>query len=303
VIKLGELVMILDLHRQGLSVSAIARQVGGDRKTVRTYIAKGLEPPAYKKRAPAPGVVDRFEPYLRERLAAYPTLTARRLFREIKERGYSGGYSVVRDRVRDVRPAHSAGYELRFETPPGEQAQVDFARFEVEFLDEQAAKRIVWLFSMVLGYSCLIWARFVFHQDLQSVLRCHIAALETIGGAPRTILYDRMKTAVVGEDAEGLVVYNLALVDLARHCGFQPRACRAYRAKTKGKVERPFRYIREDFFLGGVFRNLDDLNEQLRHWLDTVANPRVQATTEGRGSQRASRLRRCGFHRRERALR
>jgi len=249
VIKLGELVMILDLHRQGLSVSAIARQMGVDRKTVRNYLAKGLEPPTYKKRAPALGVVDRFEPYLRERLAAYPALTARRLFREIKERGFAGGYSVVRDRVRDLRPARSAGYEVRFETPPGEQAQVDFARFEVEFVDEPAIKRIVWLFSMVLGYSRLIWARFVLHQDLQSVLRCHIAALQAIGGAPRTILYDRMKTAVIGEDADGLVVYNRALVDLARHYGFQPRACRPYRAKTKGKVERPFRYIREDFFL------------------------------------------------------
>ena len=95
----------------------------------------------------------------------------------------------------------------------------------------------------------------------------------------REILYDRMKTAVIGEDADGLVVYNRALVDLARHYRFQPRACRPYRAKTKGKVERPFRYIREDFFLGGTFRNLDDLNDQLRHWLDTIANPRVHATT------------------------
>ena len=151
--------MILDLHRQGLSVSAIARQVGVDRKTVRNYLAKGLEPPTYKKRAPAPGVIDGFQPYLCERLAAYPTLTARRLFREIKERGYSGGYSVVRDRVRDIRPARTAGYEVRFETPPGEQAQVDFARFEVEFVDEPGVTRIVWLFSMVLGYSRLIWAR------------------------------------------------------------------------------------------------------------------------------------------------
>ena len=181
--------------------------------------------------------------------------------------------------MREIRPPRSAGYEVRFETPPGEQAQVDFARFEVEFVDEPGIKRIVWLFSMVLGYSRLIWARFVLHQDLQSVLRCHIAALDAIGGAPRTILYDRMKTAVIGEDADGLVVYNPALVDLARHYGFQPRACRPYRAKTKGKVERPLRYIREDFFLGGAFRNLDDLNEQLRHWLDTVANPRVHATT------------------------
>jgi len=144
----------------------------------------------------------------------------------------------------------------------------------------RSISRIVWLFSMVLGYSRLIWARFVIHQDLQSVLRCHIAAFEAIGGVPREILYDRMKTAVIGEDPDGLVIYNRALLDLARHYGFQPRACRPYRPKTKGKVERPFRYIREDFFLGASFRNLDDLNIQLRRWLDTVANPRVHATTQ-----------------------
>ena len=280
VIKLGELLMILDLHRQGLSVSAIARQLCIDRKTVRSAIAKGLEPPKYKTRPPRARITDPFEPYLKERLAAYPDLTAVRLWREVKERGYAGGYSVLRDCVRDLRPPRTAGFEVRFETPPGEQAQVDFAHFEVEFADDPGVKRVVWLFSMVLGYSRLIWGRFVVHQDLQSVLRCHIAALEAIGGAPHEILYDRMKTAVIGEDADGLVVYNRALVDLARHYGFQPRACRPYRPKTKGKVERPFRYIREDFFLGGSFRNLDDLNAQLRHWLDTVANPRVHATTQ-----------------------
>src|ERR1700731_667983 len=280
VIKLGELAMILDLHRQGLSVSAIARQLCVDRKTVRSAIARGLEPPKYKTRPPRSRITDPFEPYLKERLAAYPGLTAVRLWRGGKERGYAGGYSSLRDCVRDLRPPRTAGFEVRLETPPGQQAQVDFAHFEVEFADEPGVRRIVWLFSMVLGFSRLIWGRFVVHQDLQSVLRCHIAALEAIGGAPREILYDRMKTAVIGEDADGLVVYNRALLDLARHYGFQPRACRPYRPKTKGKVERPFRYIREDFFLGGVFRNLDDLNRQLRHWLDTVANPRVHATTQ-----------------------
>jgi len=203
-----------------------------------------------------------------------------RLWRELRERGYAGGYTAVKRAVRGIRPDPMTPFEVRFETPPGEQGQVDLARFEVEFMDEPGVTRIVWLFSMVLGYSRLIWARFVIHQDLQSVLRCHIAALEAIGGAPREILYDRMKTAVIGEDADGLVVYNRGLVDLARHYGFQPRACRPYRPKTKGKVERPFRYIREDFFLGSSFRNLDDLNAQLRRWLDTVANPRLHATTQ-----------------------
>ena len=279
VIKLGELVMILELHRQGVSVSAIARQLGIDRKTVRVHLARGLTAPVYKVRPPRPRLIDPFERYLRERVVAFPTLTGRRLWRELKEHGYQGGYTAITDLLRDLRPPRTTGFEVRFETSPGEQAQVDFAQFVVEFTDEPGVRRIVWLFSLVLGYSRLIWARFVVHQDLQTVLRCHIAALEAIGGVPREILYDRMKTAVIGGDLDGLVIYNRALLDLACHYGFQPRACRPYRAKTKGKVERPFRYIREDFFLAGSFRNLEDLNGQLRHWLETVANPRVHATT------------------------
>jgi transposase len=279
VIKLGGVVVILDLHRQGLSVSAIARQCGLDRKTVRRYIERGLEPPAYGPRQPRPTLLDPFTGYLRERVNAYPALTGTRLLRELKERGYTGGYSAVTDFLREVRPATDPRFEVRFETAPGEQGQVDFARFQVVFTDEPTTPRIVWLFSMVLGYSRLIWARFVMHQDLATVLRCHVAAFEALGGAPRELLYDRMKTAVIGERDPGGIVYTRALIDLARHYGFHPKACQPYRAKTKGKVERPFRYIREDFFLARTFRNLQDLNDQLRRWLDGVANPRVHATT------------------------
>ena len=278
-LRLGDLVMILELHRQGLSPTAIARQLGIDRKTVRKYIARGLEPPVYGPRQPRARSTDPFLSYLRERLARYPGLTAVRLWRELGERGYTGGYTAVKRAVCGLRPDPTRPFEVRFETPPGEQAQVDLARFEVCFTDEPGVPRIVWLFSMVLGFSRLIWGRFILHQDLQSVLRCHVAAFDAMGGAPREILYDRMKTAVLGEDADGLVIYNRGLLDLARHYRFQPRACRPHRAKTKGKVERPFRYIREDFFLARSFRDLDDLNAQLRHWLDTVANPRVHATT------------------------
>ena len=271
--------MILDLHRQGLSVSAIARQSGIDRKMVRKYIERGLEAPTYGPRQPRPAVIDAFAGYLRERVKTFPALTGSRLYREAKELGYKGGYTAVTDFLRDVRPAAERGFEVRFETGPGEQGQVDFAQFRVVFSDEPTSPRIVWLFSMVLGFSRLIWARFAAHQDLATVLRCHAAAFEALGGAPRELLYDRMKTVVTGEGDTGGIIYNRSLIDLARHYGFHPRACQAYRAKTKGKVERPFRYIREDFFLARSFRNLDDLNEQLRRWLDTVANPRLHATT------------------------
>ena len=132
---------------------------------------------------------------------------------------------------------------------------------------------------MVLGHSRWLWGRFVASQNLQSVLRCHIAAFSDMGGVPEEILYDRMKTAVIGEDEAGVVTYNASLVALLNHYGAVPRACQPYRAKTKGKVERPFRYIRQDFFLARTFRNMDDLNAQFESWRTEVANPRVHATT------------------------
>lgn len=110
-------------------------------------------------------------------------------------------------------------------------------------------------------------------------MRCHIAAFEAMTGCCREILYDRMKTAVIGEDAAGVVTYNASLVALLAHYGSAPKACQPYRAKTKGKVERPFRYIRQDFFLGRSFRDLDDLNLQFDAWLREVANARQHATT------------------------
>ncbi|PVH27224.1 IS21 family transposase [Pararhodobacter oceanensis] len=276
---LREIVLIHDLKKQGLSISAIARKVGSDRKTVRKYLDRGLEAPVYGPRRPRERVLEPYERYLSERVQTYPDLSGARLLREIRELGYNGGYTAVTDFLREVRPSRQAQFERRFETPPGKQAQVDFAEFTVEFTDEPGVVRKVWLFSMVLGHSRWLWGRFVASQNLHSVLRCHIAAFTAIGGVPAEILYDRMKTAVVGEDEAGVVTYNASLVALLNHYGAVPRACQPYRAKTKGKVERPFRYIRQDFFLARTFRNIDDLNSQFDAWRTEVANPRTHATT------------------------
>ena len=145
--------MILDLHRQGLSVSDIARRAGLDRKTVRKYIARGLEPPAYKPRKRRALLIDGFAPYLRERLASYPELSGRQLWREVRGLGFKGGYTSVTGFLHDIRPAPAPVFERRFETPAGRQAQVDFAQFRTEFADDPGQMRIVWLFSMVLGHS------------------------------------------------------------------------------------------------------------------------------------------------------
>jgi transposase len=278
-IDLGDVMTILELHRQGLSVSAIAARLGMDRKTVRKYIRKGVQVPRYGPRAARPCVVAPFVSYVTERVRAFPELSIERVLREIRTMGYPGSRTALGDLVREVRPPRQRGFEVRFETPAGQQAQVDFAHFNVEFDDAPGQRRSIWLFSIVLGHSRYLWARFVEHQDLQTVLRCHMEAFAHLDGVPREILYDRMKTAVLGE-LERHVVYNAKMVAFAQHYSFTPRACKAYRAKTKGKIERPYRYIRQDFFLARRFQNLGDLNRQLREWLDTVANVRVHGTTQ-----------------------
>jgi transposase len=196
-IQLGDLIVILDLHRQGLAISAIARRTGRDPKTVKKYIELGLEPPAYSPRqAGRPSKLAPYLDYLRERVAAFPELSAVRLNREIRERGYTGAYTAVKRLVAAIRPNHGPKpFDVRFETPAGQQAQVDFARFVAEFTDEPGVTRIVWLFSIVLGHSRFIFARYVMHQNLQTLLRCHIQAFAAIGCVPIEILYDRMKTA------------------------------------------------------------------------------------------------------------
>ena len=281
-VRLGELMMILELHRQGVSITAIARRTGRDPKTVRKYIERGIEAPAYGPRSVGrPSKLAAFMQFLNERVMAFPDLSAARLTREIRALGYAGAYTAVKRYLAAIRPENGPKpYEVRFETPAGVQAQVDFARFVVDFTDDPGASRIVWLFSLVLGHSRFIFARYVMHQDLQTLLRCHMQAFDALGGTPIAILYDRIKTAVTGEDDAGHIIYNRSLLALAEHYRFQPRACRPYRAKTKGEVERPFSYIRQDFFLGRNFRDLDDLNLQLADWLDTVANARVHGTTQ-----------------------
>jgi transposase len=165
--------MIHDLKRQGLSISAIARNLGLDRKTVRKHLEAGVVAPVYRPREPRHRLIEPFEPYLRERILAFPDLSGRRLLREIRGMGYGGGYTAVTDYLREVRPARAKPFERRFETPAGRQGQVDFAQFRIEFTDEPGVIRIVWLFTMVLGHSRWLWGRFCATQDLQTVMRCH----------------------------------------------------------------------------------------------------------------------------------
>ena len=143
---------------------------------MRKYLERGLEAPVYGPREPGERLANQFGSYLTERLTAFPGLSARRLHREVRAMGYEGAYSTLTEYLRLIRPAVPRQFERRFETAPGQQAQVDFAEFQVEFQAEPGVLRKVWLFSMVLGHSRWLWGRFCPNQTLETVMRCHIAA-------------------------------------------------------------------------------------------------------------------------------
>ena len=135
-VRLGEIVMILELHRQGVSISAIARRVAPDRKTVRRYIAQGLEPPSYGPRQPRISQLRAFEPYLRQRLVAFPQLSGRRLHRELRDLGYSGGYSILTDLLRGDRPKGGGGQAARRNGRRAQRSATAWSRSSVPFTTE-----------------------------------------------------------------------------------------------------------------------------------------------------------------------
>ena len=265
---------------QGLSKAALARRLGITERTIRRWIANGElerdldEPPRYRPRPPRPTKLDPYKDLIRTRLATYPELSAVRLFEEVQADGYTGGYSRLREFVGEVRPRPAPAPVVRFETPPGHQGQVDFATFELPFGRRYAL-------VVVLGYSRLLWIGFSQRQDMRTLFRGLEEAFAYFGGVPRELLFDQMK-AVITADLRllgGGLVANEEFLRFAAHWGFRPRACRPYRAQTKGKVERPIRYVRENLVYGRDFISDAHLADEAARWLEK-ANGRRHATTK-----------------------
>ena len=282
-ISMEEWVDIVALHRQGLSIKAISRELGVGRNTVRRALRRE-GPPAYRRVA-APGKLDPFKDYLLARLSEFPELSAAALLDEIRAQGYEGGVSILKDFTRPYRRRRREPV-VRFETPPGRQAQVDWAELgRHELRGEELALH---LFVMVLGFSRALYAEAVTDEELATFLACHARAFAFFGGMPAEVLYDNAKVVVLSRSASG-VRFNPGLLDFAGRYGFAPRLCRPYRARTKGKVERSIGYLRDRFFCGRRFTSLEDLNAQLLAWLDGVANRRCHATTGERPIDRLAR--------------
>lgn len=263
-----------------MSKATIARRLGINERTIRRWISAGdldrdlNEPPAYGPRPQRPTKLDPFKEYIEARLKAYPELSAVRLLEEILANGYEGGYTQLTDFVRSARPRPAAEPVVRFETPAGHQAQVDFAEFDFPW-----GKRSALL--VVLAYSRLLWLRFYERQDMRTLFAGLEEAFGFFGGLTREFLFDQMKTVITADLRllGGQLVVNEEFLRFAAHWGFRPRACRPYRAQTKGKVERPIRYVRQNFIYGRDFAGDAHLDEERLRWLQR-ANGRVHATTK-----------------------
>src|SRR5688572_14093406 len=276
---------------QGSSKSELARQLGVSRVTVHRWIRDGdlerdldAEAVRYGPRPPVATKLDAYKPIIEARLTAYPELSSVRLLDEIRADGYVGGYSQLKAFVRRVRPTPPPEPIMRFETPAGRQAQVDFARFRLPW-------GIRYALLVVLGYSRLLWCRFYPRQDMATLMDGLEEAFGYFGGVPQELLFDQMK-AVITRDLRlegGALVRNAEFLRFARHWSFTPRACRPYRAQTKGKVERPVRYVRGNFVYGRTFLHDADLDHQRLVWLERIANVRLHGTTHERPRDRFDR--------------
>ena len=275
-LRLEQQAEIRRLVTEKMSLSAIADHVGLDRKTVRSFLLMG--PPGQRRpREQSPSLLDPYKPYLQARLAEYP-LSSVRLLEEIRGQGYAGGYDLVKRFVQPLRRAREITAVVRFETQPGQQAQVDFGHFG--FLEEDGVRRHLYGFSMVLGYSRCRFVEFVTRITTPVLIQCHLDAFDYFGGYPDDLLFDNM-TQVVFERA--LLTddhkWNRQFGEFASYYGFRPRLCWPLRPQTKGKIERTIRFVKENFFLGRPFSDLGDLNRQAQRWCNTVNAERVHATT------------------------
>jgi len=255
-------------HAEHWRVGTIAAELGVHHDTVR----RALEVDRMASRGAArPSQLDPYKEFLLGVLEQYPKLRASRLHEMARERGFRGSYQQVKRWVRAIRPRPREAF-LRVRTFPGEQAQVDWGHFGTFVVG--AARRPLSCFVMVLGWSRAVFARFSLDQSLESFLRGHVLGFEALGGVPRQVLYDNLKSVVLERHGEH-VRFHPHILELAGHYHFAPTPCAPYRGNEKGKVERTIQYLRHSFFAARRFSSVDDLNRQLADWVERIAHARV----------------------------
>ena len=262
-----------------LSKSAIAKRLHIDRNTVRRALASTSGPPTDRRGASsAPGKLDAYEGYLRQRLANYPELSGRKLFQELRRMGYTGGRSILKELLRTLRPEKPKAF-LRIETQPGEFAQVDWANVGTIAIGN--ATRKLSCFVMVMSFSRMMYAELTLSQCLEDFMAAHVNAFRFFGGVPKKINYDNLKTVVLSRWGRD-IHFQPKFMDFAGTYLFEPVPCNVRAAWEKGKVESGIKYLRGSFLAGQPLLDLASLRKDLAAWLETGANVRLHGTTHER---------------------
>jgi len=250
-------------------VGTIATALGVHHETVQRAInrAPGTRPAPQVR----PSRLDPYKAVIATTLEQYPRLRATRLHAMLRARGYPGSAVQVRRYVRTVRPAAQAEAFFRLTPLIAEQGQVDWGHFGT--IQIGAARRGLSCFVLVLAWSRALYARFTLDQTLESFLRGHVEAFAALGGCPRVLLYDNLKSVVL-ERAGEHIRFHPRLLELAGHYHFAPQPCAVARGNEKGRVERTIQYLRHAFFAARRVSSLDVLNAQLAQWIADTAHQR-----------------------------
>ena len=264
-------------RQKGLSYTEIARKYNIDPRTAKKY-AQSETRPVYSLSVAKPSKLDPYKEQIAIWLEEAP-YSAERILEKIREQGFDGGHSIVREYVRSKKEQLDEKATVRFETMPGLQGQMDWAFFEDHTVLEDGKLKKLYCFLFILGYSRARYIEFVTDMSTNTLIRCHANAFRYFGGYPEEILYDNMKQVVIKrllkqEDS----TLNRQFEDFAGFYGFKPVLCRPYRGQTKGKVERTVQFVRDNFMIGIRYNSLDDLNGQALAWCNKV-NGKVHATT------------------------
>ena len=283
--------------QKGQNITQISKSLGISRPTARKYLnvakSAGLKagPDAsmmsdvfaavVKAATPLPpGVgevqqlISQYEQTIQSWLSE-PDMTAKQIWRLLKEFGHNFSYNSVKRYVNKLNPDTSRPSTVRLETLPGEQAQVDFGRVTLNFGE---IRKRAWAFVMTLSYSRNRFVRFVERQDIQSWLDFHIRAFEFFGGVSKTILLDNLKAGVVKADVYDPTI-NRAYGELERHYGFVADPAKVGTPEHKGKVERSMPTVRQQLVAGRQYRDLADANEKALAWTLTGIGMEKHGTT------------------------
>jgi len=264
---------IRSLKKQGYSNRAIARKTGLDKRTVKKYLNED-EIPEYKKIIRR-SKLDEYKPLI-EGWLSQENYQASRIYELLICEGFEGSYDIVQRHVRTIKEKRDRAAYVRFETMPGQQAQVDFADFKIKCAD--GSELTMYCFIMVLGYSRHMYVELIDKCTMVNFLSCHQHAFGFFGGIPAEIVYDNMKNVVI-KRMFNKIQWNKEFKAFAMHYGYKPLLTPTYSPWAKGKVERPIKYVRERFWRGYQFTEMVQANINIRQWINTVAGARTHGTT------------------------